>query len=137
MTLRDDLLPVFNGARQLIQDLGLRQTRVIRRIRTWSAGEVGLGALTVSDFEFTPRPKVENRGNGIVLVSKVTPDYSGGGYTLDEIRPTLTAGQDLIYILIGPDGGEHPYQLVEVNPRKNFGYSFELLDLDRTQPDIG
>jgi len=137
VTLRSSLLPVFESARTLIEDLGLRQTRVIKRIRLWSGGEVGLGAVEVTDTEIEPRPKVENRGNGSVLVSKITPSYSGGGYTAEDLRPTLGAGEDFVYILIGPDGIEHPYQLVEVNPRRNFGYELELIDLDRARPDFG
>lgn len=140
MTLRDDLLPVFGDARALIDDFGLRTTRVIIRTRTWTGGpdgkQVGLGTYTDSDLEILPRPRVRTNREGELVVDRITPAYAGGGYTLAQLNPlpNLTDGQEVKYILIGPNGTKQ-FCGVEVESRKNFGYSIRMMDLDRAVPD--
>lgn len=137
MTLRSSLLPVFTSARQLIQDLGLRQHRVFIRTRAWSADEVHLGTVTETDVEILPRPKVKQLGNGRWEISKVTPSYSGGGWTPEQLLPTAGEGEDVTIILRGPDGIDHRFRVAEVNPTGNFGYTLYLDELERSRPDFG
>jgi hypothetical protein len=136
VTLRDDLLPVFDYGRTLIDDLGLRTTRVILRTRTWDEGQVGLGELTEVDVELEPRPKVREKRPGFVEVGPITPEYAAGGYAPDAFDPPLTAGQELVWILIGPDGAERPYRWAETDSRRAFRYVFQLESLDRQDPDF-
>lgn len=140
MALRDDLLPVFENARTLIDGFGLRTTRVIVRVRTWTGGpdgaQVGLGTYTDSDMEIIPSPRVRVSNEGEVIVDRITPAFAGGGYTVAQLNPapTLTAGQRVIYILIGPNGTREFYG-ASVEIRKNFGYALRMMDLDRVVPD--
>lgn len=133
MTLRDEVLPIIDAARSLIQDFGLRQTRVFRRNGQWDGGEIHLGNLTNTDTEILPRPKVEDTGRGL-KVSKVTPSYGAGGFTPEQLRPSESVGLDHHYLVIKPDGTGRPYFLAECNFTKNFGYELALEPLDRDQP---
>jgi hypothetical protein len=137
VTLRDGLLPVFESARTLIDNLGLRTTRVIRRTRTWSGGEVGLGDLVETDLELAPRPKVRNGGPGLVIVGPVTPEYAGGGYGPDDLAPDQTAAQEVIWILVGADGEEMPYRWAATDSRRAFRYMLTLAALDDEDPRFG
>ena len=135
-TLRTGLLPVFDSARTLIDNLGLRTTRVIRRTKAWSGGQVGLGTLTTTDIELVPRPKVRDAGPGMVTVGPITPAFAGGGYDADDLKPSETASQDVIWILIGADGEETPYRLAGSDSRRAFRYMLTLQELDREDPSF-
>jgi len=135
MTLRDDLLPVFQNVRQLVQDLGLRQTRVFVRIGAWSE-EIQRGDLTVTDTEILPRPKVAHSGRALI-VSKITPQFDGGGWAPRELQLDIEAGKDFYFIVQRPDGGLGKWHLAaEPNIVKNFGYELTLMPLDRDAPDF-
>lgn len=136
-TVRDRMLPVVERGRQLIQNFGLRQTSVCVRTVQWSGGEVGLGTATTTDVEITPRPKVTDRGNGRIVISKVTPSYSGGGWTPAQLIPEPDTGQDVFLVLVGADGLEHHYRVSDFDSRPNFGYEIEAEALDRPRPDTG
>ena len=136
MALRDDLLPVIDNARQLIQDLGLRTSRVIIRMGRWSTGETKLGALTNTDTEILPRPKVRDQLDGKVLVTGITPDYTTGGWAPADLQPAIEAGAEYYFIVIGPDGNQTPFLLALADIRRNFGYSLLLAPLEPTQPDF-
>lgn len=135
-TLRDGLLPVFESARTLIDGLGLRTTRVIRRTKTWSGGQVGLGTLTTTDVELAPRPKVRDAGPGQVVVGPITPAFAGGGYDHDDLVPAQTDAQDVIWVLIGADGEERPYRWAGTDSRRAFRYMLTLQELDREDPSF-
>lgn len=134
MALRDDLLPVFEDARQLIQDFGLRRVRIIVRLGAWSTGETHLGALTNTDSEILPRPKVERRG-GELIVSKITPSFATGGWEPADLQPAIAAGQDFYLVAIGDDGNQKPYRLKSVNLTKSFGYTLTLEQIDLVEPE--
>jgi hypothetical protein len=134
-TLREGLLPVFDSARTLIDNLGLRTTRVILRTKTWSEGEVGLGTLTTTDVELVPRPKVREKGPGIVEVGPITPQYGGGGYAPSDLAPSLDADQEHVWVLIGADGAEREYRWADTDTRRAFRYVFTLEALHREDPD--
>lgn len=94
-----------------------------------------MGTYTDSDLVITPPPRIKE-DNGEITADRITPSHSGGGYTVGQLNPTptLTAGQEVLYIVTGPNGAKE-YAIVEVNLRKNFGYELRLVSLDRVVPD--
>lgn len=136
MTLRDDLLPVFNDARELIHDLGLRTSSLTVRTRTWSSGKARMGTSSDSDLVITPRPKIrEANGDTELLVGPITPSYSGGGYTPTQLnpQPTLVAGQEVLYVVTSP-AGTKTYTAASIDTSKSFGYYLKLTGLERKVP---
>lgn len=132
MSLRDDLLPVFEDARELIKDLGLRQTRVVIRTRTYASGITGEGSYTDSDLELggvgESRPKVEELGEGRFHISKITPAFPGGGWTVDQLLPPMPKGTEVYVVLIDPDGQQREKKIVDAQIRKSFGYTLLVED---------
>jgi hypothetical protein len=141
MALRDDVLPVFYGARQLIEDLGLRTHRLLIRTYVWSGGKVNAGTRSVqSEVEIAPRPKIRETQTGYT-VEKITPEFSGGGYTLADFDALHVDGVQAVFVVVDPDGNERLciYEPDEpgadsLNTQRNFGYSLKLRHLDRRTP---
>jgi uncharacterized protein YjdB len=158
MSLRDDLLPVFNDTRQVIDDLGLRRFQVTLRRRVWSGGkDVGDGTPTNQDIVITPSPKVRfqspdarqmqyllTSGGSIrdryYLINKITPAYVdpltglSGGYSPDQLR--LRVGPDLvnveaIVVLVGDDGMKRECTQILLEDDRSFGYSMLCQEVDR------
>lgn len=139
MSLRDDLLPVFDrDARALIDDLGLRTSRVILRTRTWDGGHVRMGSADDEDLELDPRPKVREASPGYLKVGPITPSYPGGGYTPTQLFPdnALEANEERFWVVIGLDGEEREYRVSSIDSRRAFGITFTLQALDRPDPDF-
>lgn len=133
MALRDDLLPVVDFGRQLAQDLGLRTSRVYVRTITWTGNEVGFGTSSVVDVELLPRPKVLDLPGGRVQITRITPDFTAGGYTPAELMPADEIGKDVRMVVVGPDGEERIYRIESSNSRGAFRYEFVL---ERIPPDL-
>lgn len=135
MTLRDDLLPTFDGARALIEDFGLRTSTLTVRTLTWP-GLPGIGSPNVSDTEITPPPRMrtiaarEIAGSGgryregDIRADRITPSYSGGGYEITDVRPEPPEGSEVVYVAGGALAGD--YELVDADFSRNFGYSLVL-----------
>lgn len=136
MTLRDDLLPVFEGARQLIQDFGLRQHRIWIRAGQWSTNETLLGALTNTDVELLPRPKVRELGPNRLEASKITPEFATGGWDPLDLLPDAAPGSDFYFVVRNPRGDLNPYALIDVNATKNFTFTLVLERLDLASPNF-
>lgn len=138
-TLRESLLPVFaNVARKIPADLGLRTNVVKVRTRTWTGGadgpEVGVGTYTDVDLTITPSPKLTHTESQRIK-TVVTPSFSGGGYTPEQINPTqadLGAGVEHLWVIVSPDGAERLYRVEDFNQRRAFGYYLTLAPLDAT-----
>jgi hypothetical protein len=108
--------------------------KVTIRVRTWDGGEVRVGDSTDVDTEILPRPKVIESGVGATAtVGPVVPSNALGGYTPAMLNPTLTAGQELLYVLEGPAGTRN-YTLVDIDTQKAFSYYLTLQSLDRVVP---
>lgn len=137
MSIVSDNLKTIDDARQLIVDAGLRTTRVYLRLNAWSGGEVRLGSLTTTDTEIVPRPKVEQRNGGHVLISGITPSYGTGGWLPSDLNPADLVGEEHIFILVGPSGALNPYRAVAFDGRKPFNLKFEAEQLDRRRPNEG
>jgi hypothetical protein len=138
MSLRDDLLPVFDDARTLIDELGLRTSRVILRTRSWDGGSVRMGDADDTDLELVPRPKVRESAPGYITVGPITPTYPGGGYTAEQLFPenTLEENEERFWVVIGLDGEERSYRVASIDSRRAFRLMFTLQALDRPDPDF-
>lgn len=136
MALREDLLPVIEEIRELIQELGLRQSRVWVRTGEWDGGELLLGDLENTDVELLPRPKVEQMPGGMLKITRLTPAFDGGGILPATLSPAVAVGTAHYFIVAGPDGNLQTYRLASINLRKNFGYELMLEPLSQIQPDI-
>ena len=142
MSLVTDLLPILNSAQTLVASTGLDPYTVVSRVEVYDK-PLQHGALitgTESVVTITPTPRVqqltgtlalaygagavlrEKTGDAIVTVyriDRITPSYSGGGYTLNQLVPTLadaTAKRHVI-LLSGPglqSGGE-PFKVIDIN----------------------
>ena len=135
MTLRTDLLPVFEDSRQLIEDLGLRQYRVWRRLGVWDGGEALLGTLTETDVELTPRPKVTQPQYGWLKVTGITPSFATGGWTPGQLQPDVAEATEFYYVTLGPDGVYDAHRFHGIDLSKNFKYEMMLQRISRARPD--
>lgn len=135
MTLRDDLLPCVDDARQIIDDLGLRPYTTIIRTRTWAGGRPGLGATSDVDVTITPKPRVtyptprqrtESPGrfeDGDRLIEKISAlTYSEADLTGDPI-----ASDAEVFFLI--DG--EPHRIVGKPEKRNFEWRVQVRRMNR------
>lgn len=88
MTLRDDLEPVVDLTRQIVEDLGFRPYIVKAIKRTWDGDEIGSGTPSDDELQITPSPKVGyptpnmvyKAGGAIMegdrLISKISRSYT-------------------------------------------------------------
>lgn len=133
-TLRDDILPVISDAWQLVNDLGFSPYTVTVRTRTWSEGQVQLGTPTISDLVLIPSPDIaEMDGDNSLKVSAITPAFAGGGYTVAQLNPAITAGVETYYIVDGPNGS-NAYSLRSIDSSDSVEYKLVLDSLNRKRP---
>jgi hypothetical protein len=109
MALREDCLPIFESARVLLADVGLRRFDVVMRVIVWSGQTVGEGTKTVVD---TPL-RIQGKRPGVRRLEQKDVIASGGAIEDIDMRigpftPTFTAA-------LGPitSGGLEP---VAFNP---------------------
>jgi hypothetical protein len=106
VTLRDDVLPIVEAGRQIIDDLGFRVFTVEILTRTWSGGKVGAGTCSDTTETISPNPKVvEKEGGKKLLIGPITPEYttgSGGGYAPSDLRPADATGVQVKFRVTGP-----------------------------------
>jgi len=134
VSLRDELLPVVNDARALVEDLGLRLFSVRVEVREWSGARVGAGVSSVvSTLTLDPRPRVrdvtarEVASSGGTLrtgdrrITAITPTHTGAGYTPAQLRPVISGQQERVYVLTGEDGASE-WELVEASFDRPFGH---------------
>jgi hypothetical protein len=138
VALREDVLPVFLGARQLIQDLGLRTHRVIVRTYSYAGGQANRGARSVlSDVELLPRPKVRETDDGYEI-TKITPQTIGGGYTPADLNPAHVNGRIVVFVIVDPAGVERECLFAPghtaLSTDRNFGYSLRVVHRERINP---
>ena len=145
MTLRDDLLPVFDSVRALMADLDFRRYDIVRRVTTWSGERIGDGSPTETDLPLTldasgRRIKVKRLTSHEVVssggkyaagdfrIGPLTPTFDGGGVDPSLFNPAVgTAPQEVSFQLTGPgmeDGAW--FKLIDTETEKNFGYYFVL-----------
>lgn len=123
MSLRDDLIPIVDSARQIVADLGFRQVEVV--VRSIVGADDGLAALAsdadegdATDLTLSPPPRVSDwkvRGpdpggiyqEGDQLVTRISATY-----TEAELNP----GGNSAWLL---DGVEHA--LIKLMPQSRPG----------------
>lgn len=140
MSFRTSILAAVEAARSISGPSGLdiRTHQLTIRKRTWSGGAIDVGTPTDEDLVLPPHYPVRlvkasevnsaagNYEVGDVIVRHITPsDGAGTGYTPLQLKPRITAhGQEVIYVLTGPHGGE--YGLVEIRTHRPFSYDLVL-----------
>lgn len=118
MGLRDELLPLVENLRAIPGELGFRQFSVFIRTTKWTGARVGLGTPTVSTVQLLvggQNPKVrqvrqkdvvagsDEFQNALWEIGPVTPTFSGGGYSADDLGPINDGTPTTMeYILKGP-----------------------------------
>lgn len=124
-TLRDELIPVIDEARGVMDELGLRVRRVAHVVRTWSGAEVGAGTVTEVTTELSPAPRVRQvsprswTSGGEVETStlqsdQILVDKVSASYEAEWIQGSaLTTSQELIYAI---DGEPHQLLSAEAKP---------------------
>lgn len=132
MSLRDDLIPLVDDARQLAVDVGVRVRPVTRVVRTWTGAKPGAGTSSEVSADLTPTPKVRDAvqvqygpagayETGDLLVTRVSAAYGQA----DLEGTTLEANQELFYLIQGV-----PYRLLSLTPTP-FEYRLILRRLRR------
>lgn len=102
-TLRENVLPVVNTGRQIVDDLGFRLFTVAIVARTWDSGKARVGDPTDSTVTLSPSPKVKENDDGVTLIiGPITPEFSSGGYDPDDLRPADVAGAETYWTVTGP-----------------------------------
>ncbi|MDB4930534.1 MAG: hypothetical protein JWM10_3018 [Myxococcaceae bacterium] len=155
MTLRDDLLPLFDLPGLLEGEFGVRRATVSVVVETWS-GPVGVATSTLVStvtLPITPAPTVVE-GNGQVgyhpgggyfggglstlsagrlevgqfLVGPITKPYTGGGYSAAQLAPGGGATKRVYYLLTGDQflGGGERFELVHLAAGDPFTTSLVL-----------
>lgn len=133
--MRDDLLPILDKvARTIPATLGFRGESLTVRVRTWSGGVVGRGSPTDSDLLITPRPKMRETPDARGMIcEKITPHYAAGGYAVEQLTPTLSDGQEVLYIVTG-DSGTREYTTAYLDTSASTKYTLHLSAIDRGAP---
>ena len=129
MTLRDDLIPCVDSARDIINDFGLRPYVVLMRTRTWSGSEPGSGTSSDVDVAIDPVPKVSypsprliaNSGGTIQegdrMVSKISASYTEAQLTGNPLGANVE-----VWWMIDGDF----YTIVGTPSKKNFEFRLQL-----------
>lgn len=118
MTVRDDLVPVVDSARQVIADMGLRRHEVIVQRRIWSGAQLGLGTVTTQELILTPTPKVSDVPERLLHISP-------GKY---EVGDRLVRKISVNYCREELDGGELPANVELVWRVAEAEYSLQSLE---------
>lgn len=141
MTLREDVLPIVEVGRQIIDDLGFRVFTTEILTRTWSGGKVGAGTCSDSTEQILPNPKVVEKDSGKkLLIGPITPSYtigSGGGYTPERLRPPDANGVQVKWKITGPFSSGHASAIgvvTDVDTSKPLRYMVTLTVTEREAP---
>lgn len=139
MTLRDSCLPIFESARVLLADVGLRRYDVTMRVVTWSGPRVGDGTRTAVDAPLAiqgRRPGVRQVSQKDIIASggkyqdgdyrigPFTPSFPGGGLEPVDFNPAADAtAREVYYKIVGPglESGAW-FSKVEQKPDSAFAY---------------
>ncbi len=134
MTIRAGCLRAVDKARGICDSLGLRQTSVTVRTRTWSGGRVQNGIATNSDLPIVPRPHVVGESGDPVIELHLTPAHAKGGYTPAQLNPVDQAGVEFFYAVTFPDGAERAFMLTRIDTSRPLRYTLHLQSTDRKVP---
>lgn len=127
MTLRDDLIPVLDDARSVIDDLGLRRRDIAVVTRTITG--TGLSATFSDDvLPLDPRPRLrmvsmrEASADGMYQTGDMRITKISASYTREQLDPVAAAGSESFWTVDGD-----ACRLVSLEPR-----SFEWIAVVRS-----
>jgi hypothetical protein len=134
-----------NRVRAIPESLDERTTLVTIRTRTWVGGRrAAEGGYADVDLVLAPRPKVREVDQrdidgsagqyvtGDVRVGPITPSFPGGGYTKEQLAPTIvTNGVETSYLLSGGIDGD--YARIDLTTDRSHSW-FLVLRRKRTTP---
>jgi hypothetical protein len=148
MTIQTNCLPIFENARVLLADAGLRRFDVVMRVVVWSGQTAGEGTQTVTDTPLViqgKRPGVRRVEQKDVIASggtyedldmrigPFTPAFTGAGQPFDsgglepvDFNPgTDTSTREIYYKLTGP-GMESGAWFKKIGQRSDSAFSYYL-----------
>ena len=117
MSIRDDLRALAYSVRSIPNDFGLRPYTVAVRIGAWSGSTTGRGAESkgytpITEANGSP-PKIRQMsseeltlgglGKGSITIGPITPDFAGGGTSIATLKPAVSAGQTVTFLITGPE----------------------------------
>jgi len=137
MSFRTDLLPTVDLIRNKrgpgAGNFDIQTVKVDIVQRVWSGGRRGLGTVTETTLANLPQKikvrvlttkEVAQSGGTYQMqdlrVGPITPAYTGGGFTPQQLKPAGADGTEIIYKLTGTIAGD--YMLVEIRTDKAFSY---------------
>lgn len=147
MSLRDDLLPIFDVTRALLADLQVgpnRLTDVALRTITWSGGAPGLGTEVVTLTPLTldaagHRVKVTSINSHDIIASggryqdgdyrigPFTPPYAGGGRDVTYFEPPSDGTSREVHVILnGPGLTNAVGRVIDTQTDKTFRYTFTV-----------
>jgi hypothetical protein len=102
-------------------------TKVVVRTRVWSV-EVGVGDHVDTDLEILPRPRVREQGDNAIVIDRIQPRYSGGGYTPQQLVPPnpLDNVTETFWLLTAVDGVTRKYTTATLITDKALHYGILL-----------
>ncbi len=142
-------LQIFRAIADRLRPLAadIRTVTVSVRTRTWSGGRVGNGTASNVDVALPTYLKVEQLSSkevassggryrdGAVRIGPITPRYTAlgttGGFTVAQLRPTVTSAQEVVYLLAGDIAGE--FALAELDTSKPLSW-FVIANRQRSTP---
>lgn len=139
MSIVDDVLPILDVARGILDDVGLRKFTVVCRTITWSGERVGLGTATTVDTTLSvagsKRVKVrELKSQEIIAqggnyseqwleIGPFTPPFTGGGTAESSLNPpTVSSPREVYYKVTDSRGGSAWYDLADIKTDSPFRY---------------
>lgn len=142
MLRQADLARNLRGSGPGGQDIATSQLKIVQR--EWTNGRRGDGEVIETVLTTLPQKyrirslsskEVASSGARYemedVRVEHVTPAYSGGGFTPEQLRPAGGEGCEIVYVLTGGIAGD--YQLIELNTDRPFSITMVLRRV-RTSP---
>lgn len=137
MTLADDLMQVVFDGRGIAGSLGFRPYRVYIVAESYTGQHTGEGGGNIDETEIVEGsnqpPKVRwlkdeeiavgNLAGGTIEVGPITPEFSGGGTSLELLAGELDRGATRYVRIVGP---KHPngaqYRLAEIRAERALRY---------------
>lgn len=157
-TLRDNCLPIFEGARVLLAKVGLRRHDVVMRVVTWSGQSVGEGTKTTVDTTLLVQDqrvkvrRVETKDvvasggtleDVVYRIGPFTPTFTGasGPFTSGGLEPSAfnpadsSAKREVYYKISGP-GHESGAWFEKISQESDnaFSYYFNVKKVATSNP---
>jgi hypothetical protein len=142
MTLADDLLPTVLAGRAIAGTLGFRPYRVYIVAESYTGPHTGESLANIDETEIvegsSQPPKVRwlkdeeiavgNLAGGTIEVGPITPEFAGGGTSLELLAGELDRGATRHVRIVGP---KHPdgarYRITEIRAERALRYTIRAV----------